>query len=384
MNPALRACRVTRRPGPPALVPAIVAVAIGVSGLAGLAGCESPIATSDPDLVAADARAKGLNVPGRRTRPGGVVPGLEQGLRSRQWRVVEADIDTEIGAVIAAFGVEPPVDSGLTDDMLVRLAGNGLRIVAVPVERLPELRVALGRAAMDAETWHGEAPDWRDLAVAEIGGRGTAVAMQGRVRRWDRGSFRLRVRAWTMRMEDGPHLQMDLAVGHIRTSRSRGLLAGRPSTRSRIVDGLRFEIATPRDIAWVIASAPVAEEWPALGTPLELEDPAASESGDGGAEAEAAAVIVPRDPDSLPGPLVVFGDEPDPDEGASRGPSAGPITTVGRVLLERSLAPGTRDIVILEPQIPDGAFAEGMLPSSDAAGDAAGGVAAGVPASPVR
>ncbi len=346
------------------------------SGASGAAGTDVADGVAPPP-ARGGAPSPALAPP--RTRPGGLVPGLDRGLRSWQWRIDEAALDAPLGAVLASVAVPPPASAVVEPEVAERLARNGLRLLAVPREDLDRLRTLLVLPSLQVETWHGEASDWRPLAVAVPGagggvrgggGGGAAVAIGGRMRRFPSGSFRLAVRAWTMRMEDGPHLQVELRVEHLEPARDRGLLAGRARPVARLVDGLALELAAPPDLAWVIAPAPPNTAWPAPGTPL---------------AADAAGQDDRRDPRGG-------------GEGSARtlGPPALPVTTVGELLLTRRGAPASqrtsatpgdgagaengrdrpggrriiRELLVLEPELPRILFPE---PPRDAADRAEAG-----------
>lgn len=275
-----------------------------------------------------------------RIRPSGLMPGLDRGLRSWQWRVAEDRLTAPLGDILASVAVRPPPGTGPSPELEERLGRNGLRLLAVPRTSIDRLRDLVAAPAMQVETWHGEAVDWRALALVRPPGASAAVVIGDRVRRFPEGSFRLAARAWTMRMEDGPHLQIELRVDHVATRRDRGLLAGRVRSTTRLVDDLVVELAAPLHLAWVIVPAAIDETWPAVGTPLVLTSTVAARADD----AEDADESDERG-SALPAPAA-----------RTIGPPVVPLPTVGQRLLAGQADEGLREMIILEPELPAGLF----------------------------
>ncbi|MFK7962179.1 MAG: hypothetical protein AB8G96_16835, partial [Phycisphaerales bacterium] len=162
----------------------------------------------------------------------------------------------EVGAIIASLAVQPPADARPSDAAVERLRRNGLRLYAVPRGRFRDLQRALGVPQRSVETWLGEAWAWRDLATRANRERAAAVAVGDTVQRFDPGVFRLQMRAWTIRMEDGPQCQVELRLEHADTPRRSIDLLG-PTVRppGRLIDEVNFEFATGGDVLWVLAPA---------------------------------------------------------------------------------------------------------------------------------
>ncbi len=128
----------------------------------------------------------------------------DNGLEVRNWVIMERG--PRISAAIASFGQPALVDPSAG----ASLRRNGLRLVRIRAGELESLLASLGGASVDATTWHGQVYQWRELVQYPIGPSGMAVAVDGRVRRFERGTFRLMFRSWTVPMEDGPRLQLQL------------------------------------------------------------------------------------------------------------------------------------------------------------------------------
>ncbi len=128
----------------------------------------------------------------------------DNGLEVRTWVIM--DRGPHIADAIASFGQPALVDAS-ADASLRR---NGLRLVRIRADELESLLASLGGASLDATTWHGQIYQWRELVQYPIGPAGMAVAVDGLVRRFESGTFRLMFRSWTVPMEDGPRLQLQL------------------------------------------------------------------------------------------------------------------------------------------------------------------------------
>lgn len=314
-----------RRRGPVAGPGRAAAGVLTLAVAAAWGGCAT---SSGPADGAPGPNAAGpADLAGAAPRAGGLIPGLDRGLRTRRWRVDGDRLDAPLGEILSSVAVAPPPETGLDESVREHLARNGLRMLAVPRTSLETLRTRLAAPPRQIETWHGEAVDWRSLLVGRPVAGVSVVAVGDRVRPHPGGEYRLAVRAWTMRMEDGPHLQVELRVEHVEPRRESGLRLAPEAPAARLVDALRVELATPGDLAWVIASAPTAEVWPEPGRAGAAAESAGG-SGDGtGTGAVAAA-------------------------GPGLGPPAAAIPTVGQLLLPESPGTREREILILEAELP--------------------------------
>src|SRR5688572_26274372 len=153
----------------------------------------------------------------------------DNGLELRRWSVL--DQPQVLRQVLARHRDGEALDA----EALNRLRRNGFRFIRVPLEALPELLSDLGGASIDRTEWHGQVHVWPPLAQRPVAqgpsaprhgrrdaasppanryGSGAAVAVDGRIDRYDRGEFRLLARSWTVHMEDGPFLHLELLPEH--------------------------------------------------------------------------------------------------------------------------------------------------------------------------
>lgn len=167
-------------------------------GAGSLAGCEPVALPAVPSQTNGGASAFSAASDTRRL----LTP--ENGLEMREWVIM--DRESRIGAAIAVLGQPAIADTNAS----ATLRRNGLRLVKVPQSELQLLLDSLGGASVDATTWHGQVYQWRELAQYPISPAGMAVAVDGRVRRFQHGTFRLLMRSWTVPMEDGPRLLLQL------------------------------------------------------------------------------------------------------------------------------------------------------------------------------
>ena len=103
----------------------------------------------------------------------------DNGLEMREWVIM--DRESRIGAAIAELGLPALVDPKANTSF----RRNGLRLVKFRQGDLPSLLASLGGASVDATTWHGQVHQWRELAAYPISAAGMAVAVDGRVRRFE-------------------------------------------------------------------------------------------------------------------------------------------------------------------------------------------------------
>lgn len=256
--------------------------------------------------------------------------GANNGLELRRWTVVDAP--DRVVNVLSTHA-----DGAAADQVAVdRLKRNGLRFVRVSADQLEPLVAELGGATMDRNEWHGQVYDWRALMEQPIDASGLAVAIDGRVRRFDRGEFRMLIRGWTVQMEDGPYMHLEILPQHHvpRANDLRRLLGEKPADAGEAFATLSLDLQLEAGYAYVLVSEPPEIDWPSL------DRPASERVVEAGADASNAAKPPPRPRAGRVGPL----------DGV--GPDAGAPLTLGEVLLPTAVSPPMRQVLVFVPKIP--------------------------------
>ncbi len=257
------------------------------------------------------------------TLPASHMPGRflasEHGLEVRQWVVPEEP--GTIGAALSAYSDGEAIGA----ERAAVLRRNGLRFVRVPVRKINALRRDLGIASMDVTAWHGQIYQWRQLQQRRIGPAGAAVAVNGFVRRFGPGRLRLMARSWSVPMEDGVYLNLELVPRYDppRSPTLNRLLGRRES--GEILASMALEVQLRPVSAYVLTFESPEVSWPEPGRPTQAadEDPAAAH-GERGANSLDL---------QLPGPET---DTP---------------VTVGELLFRGTL-PRARGMLVFVPRIP--------------------------------
>lgn len=206
-------------------------------------------------------------------------------------------------AALADADAEPVLD----DDAQARLTSNGLYIARVDVGVVDSLVAGFGEPIVDVSGWHGEAHQWRDIARAPI--ERAAVAVDGRVRAFESGTFELMMRGWPVQMENGRFMYMELLP---RFETPRTLDFGELLNRER-------------------RATPGTDGFPALGLATLLQP---------GWAYIITGVESSEKPETAPTP-----------SGGLLGPDAPAPVTIGELLLVRQAAPAGRDVLIVFPSL---------------------------------
>lgn len=240
----------------------------------------------------------------------------ENGLEVRKWLVV--DDPQIVGAALLTHADRFALD----EEQDQRLRRNGFRFLRVPIESLDALLGALGGTTLDLSAWHGQIYDWRQIDSVPIGQAGEALVVDGRIRRFSRRRLVLLVRGWTMPMEDGPRmcLQLRVAVDRPTGGVLQQLLERTPTENT--LPSLDVETGLEAGFAYVLTCESPAASWEGAG----------AKEGDGSQGAAAAAGRIG------PGDFV--------------GPDVEAPKTVGRRLLTPPLEQGRRAMLVFVPRIP--------------------------------
>jgi hypothetical protein len=290
------------------LVKIMTVVGLGAV-LAGAASCSTP-QPAEPEPPSARAE----------------IPTRANGLVIRELRVRDQP------AVVQSVLMRHQAGEALDPAMHERFRRNGMRMVRVPASNLEQIVDGLGGALRDIDGWHGQAIDWRELATWELDQDGSAVAVDGRIRRFVGGRFRLLARAWTIPMETGPAMQFELLADHQQSTRLplERLLRGRGVGEG---DEVRFrtmshEMLLEPGYAYVLTGADPRVDW-ALDTnePMEPDSPKDGDESSIGGDAAAAS-------ERAVGPFV---DLP---------------RTLGESFFCRETKPPCRELLVLVPHLP--------------------------------
>jgi len=130
--------------------------------------------------------------------------GPKNGLLIREWTI--EDNPQRIALAMSKFGVEELLEESQREDF----RRNGLRLVRVWAEDINPLLKAFDGASSNTAVWHGQVYNWSELLRRKVYDQPIAVAVDGHVKRYKNGTFRLMLRSWTVSMEDGPRLQLQL------------------------------------------------------------------------------------------------------------------------------------------------------------------------------
>jgi len=256
-----------------------------------------------------------------------IISTSDNGLAVRQWRV--ADDPAQIASALMRHADGQALDELSRE----RMARNGLRLLRIPADDVEALLADLGGATLNVDAWHGQAYDWRTVADWPIETTGRAIAVDGRVWRFEGGRLELMIRAWTMLMEDGPYLRLQMLGQHDRSRPSRlDRMMGRRVFEGRRLTSISLDLLLEAGWAYVLTCERPSVEW----EPVEA-DAAAAEPSAG--ESEEADENGGRD---------------GPPSGA--GPDVLAPLTVGEVFFRIETMPPARELLVFVPRIPESLF----------------------------
>lgn len=305
--------------------------------LAILSGCapkaSKPVVNEDPlqKSLTSVSSSSAVTKTSTSTVPRSRLPGTDNGLEIRKWTVADQPdrFLTTIAKNMHGSAVDP--------DTQARLERNGLRLVRVPIDRLDQLLADLGGASLDLNEWHGQAVEWRSLQQRPIGSAPRAIAIDGNVLRFEGGRMAFNLRAWTVQMEDGPcvHMEMLPRFEYERLSESRGLLSNQPDAKFEAYPSMALDVQLRPGFAYVLFGEPPQAQWPE-NTPSE----------------EMPAPSAPPPPKRNVGPMDVTADE-----------GAAPVT-LGEFMLMGDRQPPMRGLMVFIPRVAPELFAPDLVPVS--------------------
>ena len=241
----------------------------------------------------------------------------ENGLEVHQWRF--ADEPATFATVVPSRGDDAFLDSGTRE----ALARNGFRLVRLSPDQTSALRRDLGGVLLEREGWHGQALTWRPISSRPVGDELRAVAVDGHVRVLEPGALHLMLRGWTVQMETGPavHLEILPVLDRTKTTRFDQVVGRRVDVET--FDEMRIEALLDPRSAYVLTCAAPDADW-------------------GTADARVDARVDAR-----------LGRERTraPGAGPGLGPGVEAPVTVGEALLRIGGVSPTREVFVLLPRV---------------------------------
>lgn len=313
---------------------AAIAVALLGGLVGGLVGCDTPKPatiterTTKPVALTPAEQAEAVL-----DRPR--APGEDDGLEVARWSVANNEV-----LLRRALGryARRDVALGVAATTLER---HGLRAAVLNEEDLARFLIDVGGTTQAVAVWFGQVPAWRELGRTLF--ESPRVAMvEGKAERLPAGWLRLMTRAWTVPLEEGGYLDVQVAMQLLSDKSDVSGLLNRDVLRGRVWEDAGIHVELPRQTALVLVSAPP-------------ESPEAEE-----------------DPEGPP---------PRPDS-----PGSGPVVelppTLGEFLLtDVEAKPPRRLVLVLRALLPDILFAP-PLPTSPRPGSARPADGDGSPAAP--
>ncbi len=231
----------------------------------------------------------------------------DNGLQVRAWTV--SDNSDRIGAALSRHGDGRAV--GPQEEATLRR--NGFRLVRVPADSLEAVLDEIGVGPVEVRAWHGQVNDWRQIRQRVMRADPTVIAAGDSVRSFEPGVLRLMARCWTIQMEDGPYMNLQLMPVYERPRlEAYHRMLGDRRLHGETFTGLSIELLLAEGYAYVLTG----------------ESPAAVWRHEEGAGA------------------------PDRREGREIGPSASTPPTLGETLFTESAEPPLRSLLVFVPQIP--------------------------------
>lgn len=245
---------------------------------------------------------------------------VDNGLEVQRW-IVQSSSE-RIAEVLSSLSTSSPVDP----ELLERLRRNGFRLVVIDAGLLERLKQGIGPFTQDHSEWHGQIESWRTLHHLQIKPEGQNVVINGRVRRFRTGELQLLIRCWTVQMEDGPFLQLEMVP----------FLDTGPLQRAQLIPGNKLLIG--KRIDELALTLPL---YPGLAYVLTYESPQISWPGD---EAEESSGIrnQPFSKRRMLGPHEAV---------ESPGLATSIATTLGELLLKINTSPPSHDMLVFIPRI---------------------------------
>lgn len=205
---------------------------------------------------ASPVTASGLSPMGEMARK--MLPNTDNGLEVRKLLLTPE----QASKLVAALDARQEEQDAIPADVLKRLSQNGWRFARIPAPDVEAIVTDLGQMTVDVREWHGQAPDWRPLQERTIGPKPRAVAIDGRIRSYDRGAFALMIRSWTVQTENGPFMYMEALPWYHgpRSTDLRRLLGDSPASSGQALGSMAMDLMLDADFGYVLLAASPAQE----------------------------------------------------------------------------------------------------------------------------
>ena len=264
----------------------------------------------------------------------------DHGLQVRKW-VIATDSDR-----LAAVMMSHQDGAAAGAEVLASLQRNGLRLVRVPVDDVDAVLSELGGASMNIDSWFGQAVTWSEAHGRAVQEPGRAIAVDGRVQWFETGEVRLMIRSWTLFMEDGPRMQLELLPQyHKPRAQDFSRILGRQTPPDAMFSSIALDVRMEVGHAYLLLWEQPQVQW--LASEPDEGEPGAEPASSGAASSpQRRSTIGPAAEASLDDAL---------------GPDAALPQSLGEMLLGGVGHPPTRGVIAFIPRIP----AEVFPPSDD-------------------
>lgn len=245
---------------------------------------------------------------------------VENGLEVQRWIVQGSSVN--IAETLTTLATPSPFNP----DTLELLRRNGFRLVTIDASLLDTLKEGIGPFVLDHSEWHGQIDSWRSLHHQQVERGGMNVVINGRVRRFKTGQLQLLIRSWTVQMEDGPYVQLELVPFLATGPQNRPqLIPGKKSRTGQRIDELALKLSLTPGLVYVLTYESPQVSWPG--------DAKRKPSGVSVQAAHTSRILGPH------------------EAVRSTGPDAPIAVTLGELLLKIPTSPPSHDMLVFVPRI---------------------------------
>lgn len=170
--------------------------------------------------------------------------GSTDGIAVLQWQVFDNP------TVIEAF-FEKHQPTVIAAEQLKSLTANGIACAQLPLSDVANALRDLGGTYSNIRAWLGEATQWHQLAGLTVRSS-IATVVSGTTRRLKEGSLQLLLRGWTVPLESGAVVDLEVACTFV----AGGSVPGARSTASELFTSAGFFASIPKGEVLIIAGMP--------------------------------------------------------------------------------------------------------------------------------